>query len=123
MTDVVECAPGFRPDQLRVLPAGADLRLSAATLAEAISFDVAAGRAPLFVSVSASVPNSDYVSASAVPACAIRPVLPSRASPSRRLAVSPSHRLEAAAKSQREARVLDTPGTVRRARRRNARRM
>ena len=52
---------GFRPDQLRVLPADADLRLSAATLAEAIAFDVAEGRAPLFVSVSAGATNTGTI--------------------------------------------------------------
>jgi len=52
---------GFRPGQLRVLPAGADLRLDARTLAEAISFDVEAGRAPLFVSVSAGATNTGTI--------------------------------------------------------------
>src|SRR3954469_18248918 len=35
---------GFRPDQLRVLPAGPDMRLQARSLHEAISADVEAGR-------------------------------------------------------------------------------
>src|SRR3954469_16260588 len=39
---------GFRPDQLRVLPVGDDLRLRPATLAHAIEADVAAGRGPPF---------------------------------------------------------------------------
>jgi glutamate/tyrosine decarboxylase-like PLP-dependent enzyme/mannose-6-phosphate isomerase-like protein (cupin superfamily) len=52
---------GFRPDQLRVLPAGDDLRLHARTLAEAIEADVAAGRAPLFASVSGGATNTGAV--------------------------------------------------------------
>ncbi len=40
---------GFRPDQLRVLPVGADLRLEPATLDAAIAADEAAGRLPLLV--------------------------------------------------------------------------
>ena len=52
---------GFRPDQLRVLPAGDDLRLRASTLAAAIEADVAAERAPLFVSVSGGATNTGAV--------------------------------------------------------------
>jgi aromatic-L-amino-acid/L-tryptophan decarboxylase len=40
---------GFRPDQLRVLPVRADLRLDPAILAAAIAADEAAGRLPLLV--------------------------------------------------------------------------
>src|SRR3954447_21512567 len=52
---------GFRPDQLRVLPAGEDLRLHARTLSEAIQADVDAGRAPLFASVSGGATNTGAV--------------------------------------------------------------
>jgi glutamate/tyrosine decarboxylase-like PLP-dependent enzyme len=40
---------GFRPDQLRVLPVGDDLRLDPAILEAAIAADQAAGRVPLLV--------------------------------------------------------------------------
>src|SRR3954447_25886645 len=52
---------GFRPDQLRVLPAGEALRLHARTLSEAIQADVDAGRAPLFASVSGGATNTGAV--------------------------------------------------------------
>jgi glutamate/tyrosine decarboxylase-like PLP-dependent enzyme len=52
---------GFRPDQLRVLPAGPDLRLAPRTLARAIESDVAAGRAPLLASVSAGATNTGAI--------------------------------------------------------------
>jgi selenocysteine lyase/cysteine desulfurase len=52
---------GFRPDQLRVLPAGGDLRLRPEMLAQAIEADVAAGRAPLFASVSAGSTNTGAI--------------------------------------------------------------
>jgi aromatic-L-amino-acid decarboxylase len=52
---------GFRPDQLRVLPAGADLRLDPATLADAITADLAADRLPLFVSASGGATNTGTV--------------------------------------------------------------
>jgi glutamate/tyrosine decarboxylase-like PLP-dependent enzyme len=52
---------GFRPDQLRVLPAGTDLRLPARTLAAAIEADIAAGRAPLFASVSGGATNTGAI--------------------------------------------------------------
>ena len=52
---------GFRPDQLRVLPAGTDLQLAAEALARAIEADVAAGRAPLFASVSGGATNTGAI--------------------------------------------------------------
>ncbi len=52
---------GFRPDQLRVLPGGEDLRLAPAALARAIEADVAAGRTPLFASVSAGSTNTGAI--------------------------------------------------------------
>jgi glutamate/tyrosine decarboxylase-like PLP-dependent enzyme len=52
---------GFRPDQLRVLPAGTDLRLAPDALAHAIEADVAAGRAPLFASVSGGATNTGAI--------------------------------------------------------------
>jgi aromatic-L-amino-acid decarboxylase len=52
---------GFGPDQLRVLPAGPDLRLHGSTLAHAIEADLVAGRAPLFASVSAGATNTGAV--------------------------------------------------------------
>jgi glutamate/tyrosine decarboxylase-like PLP-dependent enzyme len=52
---------GFRPDQLRVLPADTDFRLQASTLAEAIEADIAAGRAPLFASVSGGATNTGAI--------------------------------------------------------------
>src|SRR3954467_4168131 len=54
---------GFRPEQLRVLPAGEDLRLAPRTLAHAIEADVAAGRAPPFASVSGGATNTGAVDA------------------------------------------------------------
>ena len=52
---------GFRPDQLRILPAGEDLRLRPEMLARAIEADVAAGRVPLFASVSAGSTNTGAI--------------------------------------------------------------
>ena len=52
---------GFRPDQLRVLPASDGLRLSPRTLAHAIRADAEAGRAPLFASVSGGSTNTGAV--------------------------------------------------------------
>ena len=52
---------GFRPDQLRVLPADDRPRLRPEALARAIEADVAAGRAPLFASVSAGATNTGAV--------------------------------------------------------------
>jgi selenocysteine lyase/cysteine desulfurase len=52
---------GFRPDQLRVLPVGEDLRLRPETLARAIEADVLAGRVPLFASVSAGSTNTGAI--------------------------------------------------------------
>jgi glutamate/tyrosine decarboxylase-like PLP-dependent enzyme len=52
---------GFRPDQLRVLPAGTDLRLAPDALAHAIEADGAAGRAPLFASVSGGATNTGAI--------------------------------------------------------------
>jgi aromatic-L-amino-acid/L-tryptophan decarboxylase len=52
---------GFRPDQLRVLPAAEDLRLRPETLARAIEADAAAGRVPLFASASAGTTNTGAI--------------------------------------------------------------
>src|SRR4051794_26465 len=52
---------GFRPDQLRILPAGEDLRLRPETLARAIEADLAAGRVPLFASASAGSTNTGAI--------------------------------------------------------------
>jgi aromatic-L-amino-acid/L-tryptophan decarboxylase len=52
---------GFRPDQLRILPAGDDLRLHPEMLARAIEADLAAGRVPLFASVSAGSTNTGAI--------------------------------------------------------------
>ena len=52
---------GFRPDQLRVVPVGDDLRLGAERLERAIAADVRAGRMPLFASVSAGATNTGAV--------------------------------------------------------------
>jgi aromatic-L-amino-acid/L-tryptophan decarboxylase len=52
---------GFRPDQVRVLPADRDGRLGAATLAAAIDADVAAGRKPLFATGVAGATNTGAV--------------------------------------------------------------
>ena len=52
---------GFRPEQLRVLPAGPDRRLEPARLERAIEVDAAEGRAPLFASVSAGATNTGAV--------------------------------------------------------------
>jgi aromatic-L-amino-acid decarboxylase len=52
---------GFRPDQLRVVPVGEDMRLGAERLERAIAADVRAGRSPLFASVSAGATNTGAV--------------------------------------------------------------
>jgi glutamate/tyrosine decarboxylase-like PLP-dependent enzyme len=52
---------GFRPDQVRVLPVGDDLRLEPATLAAAIAADEAAGRLPFFVVANAGATSSGAV--------------------------------------------------------------
>jgi glutamate/tyrosine decarboxylase-like PLP-dependent enzyme len=52
---------GFRPEQLRVLPAGPDLRLAPATLERAIGADLEAGRAPLFAFASGGSTNTGAV--------------------------------------------------------------
>jgi aromatic-L-amino-acid decarboxylase len=52
---------GFRTDQVRVLPGGADGRLHAETLAAAIDVDLAAGRKPLFAASAAGATNSGAV--------------------------------------------------------------
>lgn len=52
---------GFRPDQLRVLPADNDLRLAPGTLAHAIEVDAAEGRSPLFASVSGGATNTGAI--------------------------------------------------------------
>ncbi len=52
---------GFRPDQVRVLPVGEDLRLKPATLADAIAVDLAGGRRPFL-----AVANAGATSAGAV---------------------------------------------------------
>jgi glutamate/tyrosine decarboxylase-like PLP-dependent enzyme len=54
-------ALGFRPDQVRVLPCGDDLRLSAGVLARAIAIDRASGRQPLFVAASGGATNTGVV--------------------------------------------------------------
>jgi glutamate/tyrosine decarboxylase-like PLP-dependent enzyme len=52
---------GFRPDQLRVLPVGDDLRLEPATLAEAIDTDRRAGRRPFLVCANAGATSTGAV--------------------------------------------------------------
>jgi glutamate/tyrosine decarboxylase-like PLP-dependent enzyme len=52
---------GFRPDQLRVIPADSARRLSPAQLAAAIDADVASGRRPLFVAAAAGTTNAGVV--------------------------------------------------------------
>ena len=52
---------GFRPDQVRVLPVGEDLRLKPATLAAAIAADEAGGRRPFL-----AVANAGATSAGAI---------------------------------------------------------
>ncbi len=52
---------GFRPDQLRVLPADNELKLPPRALAHAIEADVAGGRAPLFASVSGGATNTGAI--------------------------------------------------------------
>jgi glutamate/tyrosine decarboxylase-like PLP-dependent enzyme len=54
---------GFRPDQLRVLPADAAGRLNAGTLAAAIDADAEAGRKPLFAASAAGTTNTGAVDA------------------------------------------------------------
>jgi len=52
---------GFRPDQVRVLPSGADYRLDPSTLAAAMDADLAAGHKPLFVVANAGATNTGAV--------------------------------------------------------------
>jgi glutamate/tyrosine decarboxylase-like PLP-dependent enzyme len=52
---------GFRPEQLRILPAGEDLRLRPEMLARAIEADLIAGRVPLFASVLAGSTNTGAI--------------------------------------------------------------
>jgi glutamate/tyrosine decarboxylase-like PLP-dependent enzyme len=52
---------GFRPEQLRVLPGGADNRLSPPAVAAAIDADARAGRRPLFVVASGGSTNTGDV--------------------------------------------------------------
>jgi glutamate/tyrosine decarboxylase-like PLP-dependent enzyme len=52
---------GFRPDQVRVLPVGADCRLSPDALRRAIEADVRAGRMPFFVSANAGATNTGVI--------------------------------------------------------------
>jgi glutamate/tyrosine decarboxylase-like PLP-dependent enzyme len=52
---------GFRPGQVRVLPAGDAFRLEPRTLAAAIDADVAAGRTPLFATANAGATNTGAV--------------------------------------------------------------
>ncbi len=52
---------GFRPEQLRVLPAGPDFRLRPDVLARALAADRAAGRVPLLVSASGGATNTGAV--------------------------------------------------------------
>src|SRR5689334_6173439 len=52
---------GFRPDQLRILPADEDLRLRPEMLARAIEADLLAGRVPLFASVLAGSTNTGAI--------------------------------------------------------------
>lgn len=52
---------GFRPDQVRVLPSDAQLRLAPATLEAALEADLRAGRAPLAVSANAGATNTGAV--------------------------------------------------------------
>ena len=52
---------GFRPDQIRVLPVGSDLRLHADTLRRAVEADRRAGRLPFFLSANAGATNTGAV--------------------------------------------------------------
>jgi aromatic-L-amino-acid/L-tryptophan decarboxylase len=52
---------GFRPEQVRVLATGADLRLASSTLDAAIETDLRAGRTPLLVSANAGATNAGIV--------------------------------------------------------------
>jgi aromatic-L-amino-acid/L-tryptophan decarboxylase len=52
---------GFRPHQVRVLPVDETFRLTPRTLAEAIDADLAAGRTPLFATVSGGATNTGAV--------------------------------------------------------------
>src|SRR5262249_7329834 len=52
---------GFRPDQVRVLPSGADYRLDPSTLAAAMDADLAAGHKPLFAVANAGTTNTGAV--------------------------------------------------------------
>ena len=54
-------ALGFRPDQVRVLPVDDDHRMRPELLEGAMAADVAAGRRPLFVSVSAGSTNTGAI--------------------------------------------------------------
>jgi aromatic-L-amino-acid decarboxylase len=52
---------GFRPDQVRVLPVGADCRLSPDTLRRAIEADLRTGRMPFLISASGGATNTGAI--------------------------------------------------------------
>ena len=52
---------GFRPDQLRVLPADGEFRLDPQTLRAAMDADLRAGRRPLFVAATAGTTNTGAI--------------------------------------------------------------
>ena len=52
---------GFRPDQIRVLPGGRDLRLAPETVLRAVEADSRAGRIPFFLSANAGATNTGVV--------------------------------------------------------------
>jgi glutamate/tyrosine decarboxylase-like PLP-dependent enzyme len=52
---------GFRPDQIRVLPADANLRIRPADLVAAMDSDLAAGRLPFFVCANAGATNTGAI--------------------------------------------------------------
>ena len=67
---------GFRPSQVRVLPVGERFKLDPSTLRGAIESDRAAGRRPLFVSVSGGSTSTGSIDplAEIAEICARRPV-------------------------------------------------